>query len=109
MFPGPPVAGGEERTVQVAIGQDSEFYRHFFDTVLIDGASKRLHSRGPTNGGARPQTLLDHRKTLFSVCVELWIPLASMTAKYLEKTVLRVLVVGLVLRLGERNLAVVQQ
>ena len=71
MFPGSPVAGGEERTVQVAIGQDSEFYRHFFDTVLIDGASKRLHSRGPTNGGARPQTLLDHRKTLFSVCVEL--------------------------------------
>lgn len=32
-----------------------------------------------------------------------------MTAEYLEKTVLRVLVVGLVLRLGERNLAVVQR
>ena len=82
------------------------------DTVLIDVASERLHSRDPTDGGACRQTVLDDEKTLFPVGVEL-LGVANLVGlddtKRLEKTVFRVLVVGLVLRMGEHNLSIVQR
>ena len=106
------VAGGGERTVHVAVRKDSDFYRRLLDTVLIVDASERLHSRDATDGGAGCQTVLDDEKARFSVGVEMLgvVDLVGLDdAERLEKTVLRVLVVRLILRLGKHNLAVVQR
>jgi hypothetical protein len=105
------VPEGGERTVRVAIGEDSNLHRCLLDTILIDSASERLHSCDPTDGGTRRQTVLDDKKTLFSVRIKLFgvVDFVRLDdAGCLEKTILRVLVVGQVLRLGEHNLAPVQ-
>ena len=77
------------------------------DTILIEVVSERLHSRDPTDGSTRHHTVLDNKKTLFPIGVEL-LGVANLVGlddtKGLEKTAFRVLVVGLVLRMGEQSL-----
>ena len=106
------VAVGRERTGHAAVGEGSDFHRCLPDIVLIVDAGERLHSRDATNGGASCQTVLDDERARFSVGVEVQevVDLVGLyDAERLQKSVLRVLIVGLVLGLRKHNLAVVQR